>query len=136
MLSSILKDHQARQKHRKEVCERKRKEAMESADKLTRTLVQSLNASVAQAYVNQRRIDAEAKSLQLKVNRFTQQTHQWLQIADQFNGALKELGDVENWSRSVERDMRIINDTLQSAYELHNRTANLKINNNNPSGKN
>ena len=83
---------------------------------------------MSQAYINQRRIDAEAKALQARVNRFTQQTQQWLQIADQFNGALKELGDVENWSKSVERDMRIVNDTLQAAYELHNRTVAMKLN--------
>ena len=84
--------------------------------------------SVSQAYVNQRKIDAEAKALQARVNRFTQQTHAWLQIADNFNGALKELGDVENWARSIERDMRIVNDTLQASYDLHNRTASMKLN--------
>ncbi|GAU90848.1 hypothetical protein RvY_03208 [Ramazzottius varieornatus] len=128
MLSTIAKDHQARQKFHKEVCERKRKEAMDVAEELTKTLVRNLNTSVSQAYVNQRKIDAEAKALQARVNRFTQQSHAWLQIADNFNGALKELGDVENWARSIERDMRIVNDTLQASYELHNRTAAMKLN--------
>ncbi|OWA52007.1 putative Biogenesis of lysosome-related organelles complex 1 subunit 1 [Hypsibius exemplaris] len=82
MLSNIIRDHQARQKYHKEISERKRKDAMDVADHLTKVLVTSLNTSVAQAYVNQRRIDAEAKALQVRVNRFTQQTQQWLQIAD------------------------------------------------------
>ena len=34
-----------------------------------------------------------------------------------FNTALKELGDVENWARTIEADMRIVSDALELSYK-------------------
>uniref|UniRef100_A0A0K8TS14 Biogenesis of lysosome-related organelles complex 1 subunit 1 n=1 Tax=Tabanus bromius TaxID=304241 RepID=A0A0K8TS14_TABBR len=116
MLSSMVKEHQAKQSQRKEEQEAKRKEAIESSNELTQALVDHLNVGVAQAYLNQKRLDAEAKQLHAGATTFAKQTHQWLQLIEGFSGALKELGDVENWARSIEGDMRIISDSLETAY--------------------
>lgn len=73
--------------------------------------------SVAQAYLNQKRLDAEAKQLHVGATNFAKQTHQWLQLIDNFSSALKELGDVENWARSIEGDMQVIQQSLEMAYK-------------------
>lgn len=73
--------------------------------------------SVAQAYLNQKRLDAEAKQLHVGATNFAKQTQQWLQLIDNFSSALKELGDVENWARSIESDMRVVQGTLEIAYK-------------------
>ena len=49
MLSSLVKEHQARQVVRKEQQEAKKKEALTAADSLTTALVDHLNVGVAQA---------------------------------------------------------------------------------------
>lgn len=72
--------------------------------------------SVAQAYLNQKRLDAEAKQLLIGATNFAKQTQQWLQLIDGFSTSLKELGDVENWAKSIETDMRVITDSLEIAY--------------------
>lgn len=117
MLSSMVKEHQARQAQRKEEQEIRRKEAIESSNELTQALVDHLNVGVAQAYLNQKRLDAEAKQLHVGATNFAKQTHQWLQLIDNFSSALKELGDVENWARSIETDMQTIQGTLEIAYK-------------------
>lgn len=98
---------------------------------------------MAQAYLNQKRLDAEAKQLHVGATNFAKQTQQWLQLIDGFSTALKvhliiiqnvyekpwakiylyynffsqELGDVENWAKSIECDMRTITDSLEIAYK-------------------
>jgi len=72
---------------------------------------------VAQAYLNQKRLDAEAKQLHVGATNFAKQTHQWLQLIDNFSSALKELGNVENWARSIEGDMQVVQQTLEMAYK-------------------
>jgi len=72
---------------------------------------------VAQAYLNQKRLDAEAKQLHVGATNFAKQTHQWLQLIDNFSSALKELGDVENWARSIEGDMQVVQQSLELAYK-------------------
>lgn len=72
---------------------------------------------MAQAYLNQKRLDAEAKQLHVGATNFAKQTHQWLQLIDNFSSALKELGDVENWARSIEGDMQVIQQSLEMAYK-------------------
>ncbi|XP_069614473.1 biogenesis of lysosome-related organelles complex 1 subunit 1 isoform X1 [Ranitomeya imitator] len=143
MLSRLLKEHQAKQNERKELQEKRRKEAIAAATSLTEALVDHLNVGlwgksanktydpqdknmlqiskthcrVAQAYVNQRKLDHEVKILQTQASQFAKQTTQWISLVENFNQALKEIGDVENWARSIEKDMRIIATALEYVYK-------------------
>lgn len=46
-------------------------------------------SSVAQAYVNQRKLDHEVKTLQVQASQFSKQTAQWISMVEGFNQALK-----------------------------------------------
>ena len=118
MLSSLVKEHQSKQAARKERQEQKRKDAIAAANNLTQALVDHLNVGVAQAYLNQKRLDAEAKQLHHNATNFAKQTQQWLNLVENFNGALKEIGDAENWARSIENDMRTITAALEYSYKV------------------
>lgn len=48
-----------------------------------------MNNRVAQAYLNQKRLDAEAKQLHIGATNFAKQTQQWLTLIEGFSGALK-----------------------------------------------
>jgi len=71
-------------------------------------MVDSVNLGVSKVFANQRKIEAQAAQLQMQTERFSKQTTQWLQLVEAFNQSLKELGDIENWSRTIELDMRQI----------------------------
>ena len=119
MLSSLVKEHQSRQTARKEHQEVKRKEALAAASELTTALVDHLNVGVAQAYLNQKRLDSEAKQLHLNATNFSKQTAAWLLLIDGFSASLKELGDVASWARSIEGDMRAVSSTLEYSYKVN-----------------
>ena len=67
--------------------------------------------------MNQKKLDAEAKQLQVSATNFAKQTQSWLHLIESFSGALKEIGDVENWARSIEGDMRTIATALEYSYK-------------------
>ncbi|XP_021913891.1 biogenesis of lysosome-related organelles complex 1 subunit 1 isoform X2 [Zootermopsis nevadensis] len=102
--------------------EQKRKEAVAAANNLTQALVDHLNVGVAQAYLNQKRLDAEAKQLHHSATNFAKQTQQWVNLVESFSGALKEIGDAENWAHSIEGDMRTITSALEYAYKVTQET--------------
>lgn len=54
-----------------------------------RLKVDHLNVGVAQAYLNQKRLDLEAKNLNTNANNFNKQTQQWLQLIENFTSSLK-----------------------------------------------
>jgi len=116
MLSNLLKQHQSRQQARKEVQEKRKRDAIVAATALSHVLVDHLNAGVAQAYVNQKKLDTETRILQANAGQFARQTAQWLKLVEDFNTSLKEIGDVENWAKSIETDMRTISSALEYAY--------------------
>ncbi|KAM9522830.1 biogenesis of lysosome-related organelles complex 1 subunit 1 isoform X1 [Oncorhynchus nerka] len=122
MLSRLLKEHQSKQNERKELQgerkeEGRRREAITAATCLTEALVDHLNVGVAKAYVNQRKLDHEVKTLQVQAGQFSKQTGQWISMVEGFNQALKEIGDVENWARSIEMDMRTIATALEYVHK-------------------
>ncbi|XP_017891433.2 biogenesis of lysosome-related organelles complex 1 subunit 1-like, partial [Ceratina calcarata] len=102
--------------------EQKRKEAVQAASNLTQALVDHLNVGVAQAYLNQKKLDAEAKQLQHSATNFAKQTQSWLNLVEAFSSALKEIGDAENWARSIEGDMRTIATALEYSYKATQET--------------
>ena len=72
---------------------------------------------MAQAYLNQKKLDAEAKQLHASATNFSKQTQQWLNLVESFSSALKELGDVENWAKTIEGDVRTISTALEIVYK-------------------
>ena len=49
----------------------------------------------------------------MNATNFAKQTAPWLQMIEGFNTSLKELGDVENWARSTENDMKVVSSERQ-----------------------
>merc|ERR1711946_89048 len=118
MLSSLIKEHQAKQQAQRKTREELRKEALSAAGNLTDALVDHLNVGVAQAYLNEKKLDTEARQLQNNAANFSRQAQQWLQLVESFSSALKEVGDVDNWARSIEKDLKVAETALEYAYKV------------------
>jgi len=113
----MIKEHQSKQHARREEQEKKRKEAIDSSSKLTTALVDHLNVGVAQAYLNQKRLDGEATLLESNATNFQRQTQNWLQLIAAMTASMKEVGHVQNWASTIEQDMRTVPSALEYAYK-------------------
>jgi len=96
-----------------------REEADAAAADLTAALVDHLNVGVAQAYLNQKRIDSEAKQLHTNATEFSKQTSNWLNLVSGFNSALKDLGDTESWAKAIESDLTTVHSALEYAHKVN-----------------
>ena len=63
-------------------------------------------------------MDSEARQLQQNAANFSRQAQQWLQLVENFSSALKEVGDVENWARSIQNDLKVVETALEYAYKV------------------
>uniref|UniRef100_A0A8C2WAP4 Biogenesis of lysosome-related organelles complex 1 subunit 1 n=1 Tax=Chinchilla lanigera TaxID=34839 RepID=A0A8C2WAP4_CHILA len=117
MLSCLLEEHQVKQNERKELQEKRRRGAIAAATCLMGALVDHPNMGVAQAYMNQRKLDHEVKTLQVQAAQFAKQTSQWIGMVENFNQALREIGDVEKWACSIKLDMYTIATALEYIYK-------------------
>lgn len=66
-----------------------KKEAFSAAAKVSSLLVESVNGGVQESFVNEKRIEMEARALAGTVQRFTKQSAQWLTVFHTFDSALK-----------------------------------------------
>ena len=103
------------------LAERLKKEAMESVGAATTAAMDTVNTGVATVWHNQQQLEAEARQLQQQAQRFNMQTGQWLSTFQSFHQSLKELGDVENWARTIEADMAFINSSLEQVQSARER---------------
>eukprot|EP00096_Caligus_rogercresseyi_P001338 TRINITY_DN12107_c0_g1_i1.p1 TRINITY_DN12107_c0_g1~~TRINITY_DN12107_c0_g1_i1.p1 ORF type:complete len:125 (+),score=44.02 TRINITY_DN12107_c0_g1_i1:26-400(+) len=124
MLSSMVKEHQSTKAKRKETEDLLRKEAAEAGGALTESLTDHLNVGVAQAYLNQKRIDAQAKELHSHAEEFSKRSKEWISVIQGFQSNLKDLGDVFSWAQTIQADMAILSSSLEYVYKVNRDAAN------------
>ncbi|UJR24753.1 hypothetical protein I4U23_006127 [Adineta vaga] len=117
MLSNIYRHHTERVSSLKHKQEKKKKELLLSIDQLTRHILDRLNNDVSECYKNEKRIDQACKQLTVQSNLLSKQSQAWINLIGQFTAALKELGDVKNYSKIIERECVTITNTLATVHQ-------------------
>jgi len=126
MFNAVIAEHQAKQSALREENDRLRRVAGESVGRVTEALVDTLNAGVADAFRTQKQIELDARRLQAEAGRFQKQTQQWIGAVQTFDKALKEIGDFENWVKSMEWDMQTVASALENVATAHSNMNNSK----------
>eukprot|EP00744_Colponema_vietnamica_P004485 GILI01006687.1.p1 GENE.GILI01006687.1~~GILI01006687.1.p1 ORF type:complete len:152 (-),score=47.63 GILI01006687.1:84-539(-) len=63
------------------------------------------NAALAEVFQNEQQLEAQIKELAAQTEHFRKRMGQWSQHFLKLNQAMKELGDVHNWSQSIHKDI-------------------------------
>eukprot|EP00002_Diphylleia_rotans_P000788 TRINITY_DN10416_c0_g1_i1.p1 TRINITY_DN10416_c0_g1~~TRINITY_DN10416_c0_g1_i1.p1 ORF type:complete len:160 (+),score=39.09 TRINITY_DN10416_c0_g1_i1:426-905(+) len=113
MLSRLVREHELKQKALRDECEKRKREALVNVGTVSSVMMDSVNIGVATVFANQKQLDSETKLLQAQSARFAKQAQDWIALMDKFNQSLKELGDVENWAKIIENDMKQIATSLE-----------------------
>lgn len=117
MFSLMLKEHQKCQDEIRTVTNNKRVIAERAVEKLTEENVKELNEDVSQAYLNQHKLDSEARKLQANVAKLTKQAQQWMVVCNGLNEAVKDLGDITTWTKTIENDVKFIAGAIGDSYK-------------------
>ncbi|KAJ2386702.1 hypothetical protein GGI23_006436 [Coemansia sp. RSA 2559] len=119
-LSDIVREHQNSQLEHRRGAEQLRKDAIRDIGHLCDAATASLSTQLSRVLDNQREIESLSRDCAHLVQQHTRSTAKWTKLVDQFNGALKELGDVRNWAQVIERDMLDVAATLELVHSSLN----------------
>mmetsp|Transcript_11771 Transcript_11771/g.15942 ORF Transcript_11771/g.15942 Transcript_11771/m.15942 type:complete len:131 (-) Transcript_11771:123-515(-) len=114
MFNAVIAEHQQKQTTLREDNVRLRKAATKSVNKVTEEMIRTLNLDVSEAFRCQKQIEVESRRLQAEADRFNRQTQQWMTSAQTLDKSLREIGDFENWIKTMEWDMQTVASALEN----------------------
>ncbi|KAL8215161.1 hypothetical protein R6Q57_004610 [Mikania cordata] len=116
-LIRLVNDHQNTAIRLREHTEKSKKEAIKSASRVSDLLMEAVNGGVEECFVNEKRIEVEIRALKATIMRFAKQTDQWLASTHAINNAIKEIGDFENWMKTMELDCKSITAAFSNIHQ-------------------
>uniref|UniRef100_A0A7S3D697 Biogenesis of lysosome-related organelles complex 1 subunit 1 n=1 Tax=Palpitomonas bilix TaxID=652834 RepID=A0A7S3D697_9EUKA len=112
MLSAIQKQHVRDLAAVKAECEVEKEEATKAAESLANAYGEALLSQSNEVNEVQNTLVKEVKQLEASAAQFVRQTTAWAKITGDLGKSLKELGDFQNWARTIEKDLRTMCGTV------------------------
>ncbi|KAL6597504.1 hypothetical protein ACP70R_046944 [Stipagrostis hirtigluma subsp. patula] len=116
-LLQIVHQHHHQALRQRQQTERAKKDALRSAVRVADLLVDTVDGGVQELFVNEKRIELEARALLGTIARYRKQTDQWLAATSAVNSVLKEIGDIENWMKIMDFDCKSINAAIRNIHQ-------------------
>ncbi|KAG9132842.1 hypothetical protein Leryth_014788 [Lithospermum erythrorhizon] len=116
-LLQLINDHNHTSVKLHQHTEKAKREAIRNATRVADVLVDSVNGGVQEAFVIEKRIEMEIRAFAATSARFATQTSQWLAATHTLNTAVKEIGDFENWMKTMEFDCKSINAAIRNIHQ-------------------
>ncbi|XP_073039772.1 biogenesis of lysosome-related organelles complex 1 subunit 1 [Primulina eburnea] len=115
-LLQMINDHNSASLKLREQTEKSKREAIRTASRVSDLLVNAVNGGVQEVFIIEKRIEIEIRALAATVARFSKQTDQWLAASHTINTAVKEIGDFENWMKTIELDCKSISAAIRNIH--------------------
>ncbi|XP_031496516.1 biogenesis of lysosome-related organelles complex 1 subunit 1 isoform X3 [Nymphaea colorata] len=112
-LLRLVEDYHQNTNLIRENAEKSTKAALRAAQRVSELLLDTVNGGVQVSFTNEKLIEAEIRALAVTVARYLKQTNQWLATSHSMNSILKEIGDFENWMKTMDYECKSINAALK-----------------------
>ena len=106
MYADLIDEYDLRRKELRTKITQAKKNLQDLARPMTSDMISSLDSEVLCLHSNQKKIEAETKSLKDNAKRLATNAEKWVELYDNLNDAMKQLGDVVNWAQMLEKDMQ------------------------------
>ncbi|KAJ6229638.1 bloc-1 complex subunit 1 [Anaeramoeba flamelloides] len=106
MLTNLIQEHDKIKRKTQKECEQKWQDLKKMSKGVTTHLLTSITGGVNVVFQNQRHLETEVSKLQTQIGKFYKEADQWKDLIKRINEPLKELGDVENWMRTIDQDLK------------------------------
>lgn len=116
MLSKIYMAHKEAQTDKAVELTKVRKEFDAAVEDVGKMMVGTVNDELDQIYSNQSILETEAKQLQLQANRISKKTKQWVSSSEVFRRNMQQVGSIESWVNSVDKDLTVISTIMKTIY--------------------
>ncbi|EEC69158.1 hypothetical protein OsI_38101 [Oryza sativa Indica Group] len=116
-LLQIMQRHHHESLRQRKQTERAKMDAVRSAARVADLLVATVDGGVQELYINEKRIELEARALLATIAWYRKQTDQWLAATNAINTVLKEIGDFENWMKIMDFDCKSINAAIRNIHQ-------------------
>ncbi|GAV58644.1 GCN5L1 domain-containing protein [Cephalotus follicularis] len=116
-LLQIYHQHHLSSLQLRQISEQAKKDAIRKAARVSDLLVDAVNGGVEECFINEKRIELEIRALAATVTQFVKQTDQWLLATHSINTAIKEIGDFENWMKTMEFDCKSITTAICNIHQ-------------------
>ncbi|KAG8462702.1 hypothetical protein KFE25_004678 [Diacronema lutheri] len=114
-MRDVLRDAELRRAELVTAAARSQRRACDAAVPAAGAAVDALNDDMRRVWHNQQRLKTEMCTLQRESGQLCAQAQSWVHMYEAFHGALKALGDVENWADVLRRDMALVSGTIERA---------------------
>ncbi|KDP45729.1 hypothetical protein JCGZ_17336 [Jatropha curcas] len=116
-LLQLMQDHHNTSLRLRDRTEKAKKDAIRNAVRVSDLLMDAVNGGVQESFINEKRIELEIRALAVTISRFMRQTDQWLAATHAINTAIKEIGDFENWMKTMEFDCKSISTAIRNIHQ-------------------
>ncbi|KAG6505076.1 biogenesis of lysosome-related organelles complex 1 subunit 1-like isoform X1 [Zingiber officinale] len=117
-LLQIVQEHQRRSICIREKTDKAKKDALQTAIRVSELLVETVNGQVEATFINEKRIELEIHALVSTIMRYKKQTDQWLAASHALNTVIKEIGDFENWMKIMDFDCKTVNAAIRNIHQI------------------
>lgn len=112
MFKEVFDEYEERRIELKQRITKTNQELAEASSALNTNISKSLNSQVEILHENQRKIDAQCKTIRNESDKLVAQSQNWMKMYSNLNNSFKKVGDLNNWALVLEKELAEVSSAI------------------------